>query len=124
MKPESQASFVYGRLCKKHPELQGRRYAGNRNCVACGIEHSRATHAKRSMTVQQEITMLRGQLRQAREESEALRSDARRWQCVRNAIQMQSPYAVWREGSHVVLGKDADDLVDNFLANAKDRGDG
>ncbi|WP_122408963.1 hypothetical protein [Pseudomonas viridiflava] len=42
--------------------------------------------------------------------------DAERWRCVRNAIPMQSPYAVWREGSHVVLGKDADDLVDNFLS--------
>lgn len=45
----------------------------------------------------------------------ALLKDAERWRCVRNAIPMQSPYAVWREGSHVVLGKDADDLVDNFL---------
>lgn len=46
----------------------------------------------------------------------SLRKDAERWRCVRNAIPMQSPYAVWREGSHVVLGKDADDLVDNFLS--------
>lgn len=51
-------------------------------------------------------------------ECEGLRKDARRWQCVRNAIPMQSPYAVWREGSHVVLGKDADDLVDNFLSHS------
>lgn len=52
-----------------------------------------------------------------RAEVEALRKDALRWKCVRNAIPMQSPYAVWREGSHLVLGKDADELVDNFLAD-------
>lgn len=55
-------------------------------------------------------------------EVEALQKDAERWQCVRNAIPMQSPYAVWREGSHLVLGKDADDLVDNFLSKSKEVG--
>ncbi|MDG9927434.1 MULTISPECIES: ead/Ea22-like family protein [unclassified Pseudomonas] len=55
-------------------------------------------------------------IEQLRVEVEVLRLDAARWQCVRNAIPMQSPYAVWREGSHVVLGKDADEMVDNFLA--------
>lgn len=52
-------------------------------------------------------------------ENERLRKDAERWKCVRNAIPMQSPYAVWREGSHVVLGRDADELIDNFLASKK-----
>jgi len=60
------------------------------------------------------------QLDLVRDENENLRQDARRWQCVRNAVPMQSPYAVWREGSHVVLGKDADELVDNFLSHAKE----
>lgn len=60
------------------------------------------------------------QLEAMRAELEALRKDARRWQCVRNAVPMQSPYAVWREGTHVVLGKDADELVDNFLSSAKE----
>lgn len=54
-----------------------------------------------------------------REELEKVRKDASRWLCVRNAVPLQSPYAVWREGSHVVRGKDADDLVDNFLSHAK-----
>lgn len=53
-------------------------------------------------------------------EVEGLRKDSRRWKCVRNAILMQSPFAVWREGAQVVLGKDADELLDNFLANAKE----
>lgn len=57
---------------------------------------------------------------QLKVENDSLRKDARRWGCVRNAITMQSPYAVWREGTQVVLGKDADELVDNFLANAKE----
>lgn len=52
---------------------------------------------------------------QLRAEVEALRKDAERWRCVRNAVPMQSPYAVWREGSHPVFGRDADELVDNFL---------
>lgn len=51
---------------------------------------------------------------------EAMAKDARRWQCVRNAVPIQSPYAVWLEGSHPVLGKDADELVDNFLEGHKD----
>lgn len=53
-------------------------------------------------------------------EVDGLRKDAERWQCVRNAIPMKSPYAIWREGSHLVLGKDADELVDNFLSHAKE----
>lgn len=53
--------------------------------------------------------------------NDALQKDAERWHCVRNSIPLGSPYAVWREGSHVVLGKDADDLVDNFLAALKRR---
>lgn len=61
-----------------------------------------------------------GYFGQLRAELEACRKDARRWWCVRNAVQLQSPYAVWREGSHPVLGKDADELVDNFLAQVKE----
>lgn len=57
------------------------------------------------------------------DELEECAADASRWRCVRNAIPMASPYAVWREGSHVVLGKDADELVDNFLADCKGMGD-
>lgn len=60
------------------------------------------------------------QLDLVKDENESLRPDARRWQCVRNAVPMQSPYAVWREGSHLVLGKDADELVDNFLSHTKE----
>lgn len=55
----------------------------------------------------------------ALDELEACKADAERWRCVRNAVPMQSPYAVWREGSHVVLGQDADQTVDNFLSSCK-----
>lgn len=64
--------------------------------------------------------LLNAERDQLRAEVEALRKDSLRWQCVRNAIPMQSPYVVWREGSHVVLGKDADEMVDNFLYSAKE----
>lgn len=58
------------------------------------------------------------EVEQLRAENERLRKDAERWRCVRNAVSMKSPYAVWREGSQVILGKDADVLVDNFLSSA------
>lgn len=37
----------YGGVCDKHPELSGRRYALNNNCIKCHNERSRANHARR-----------------------------------------------------------------------------
>jgi hypothetical protein len=62
-----------GKVCAKHPELQGLRYVPNRICVECSKARSRAVHAKRTMTVPQELTMLRSQLRDSTAECEALR---------------------------------------------------
>jgi len=40
---------VYGSECAKHPELAGRRYALNNNCIKCHNERGRALHAKRKL---------------------------------------------------------------------------
>lgn len=37
----------YGGVCDKHPELGGRRYALNNNCIKCHNERGRARYAKR-----------------------------------------------------------------------------
>lgn len=66
--------FYYGKACKRHPEDAGKRYTANKTCVGCGIEHSRASHAKRTMTVPQEITTLRSQLRELKAKNEQLES--------------------------------------------------
>lgn len=79
-----------------------------------------STDAKLDEYLSAGIAQLQEERDAALAELEACRKDARRWWCVRNAVQLQSPYAVWREGSHPVLGKDADELVDNFLAQVKE----
>lgn len=38
---------VYGKECEKHPELAGRRYLPNNNCIKCHSESMKAQHAKR-----------------------------------------------------------------------------
>lgn len=37
----------YGGVCAKHPELAGRRYSLNNNCIKCHNARSRARYAKR-----------------------------------------------------------------------------
>lgn len=37
----------YGGECPKHPELAGRRYAKNNNCIKCHNERGRANYARR-----------------------------------------------------------------------------
>lgn len=37
----------YGGECSKHPELAGRRYALNNNCIKCHNERSKANYARR-----------------------------------------------------------------------------
>lgn len=64
-----------GKVCPKHPELQGERYVGNRLCVECAKEQNRARHAKRTMTVTQELTMLREQVSRLNAENARLRAD-------------------------------------------------
>ena len=83
--------------------------------AARAYEHreGRLAALERAATAEQERDQFKA-------ENDSLRLDARRWRCVRNAVPMKSPYAVWREGSHLVLGKDADELVDNFLSHAKE----
>lgn len=37
----------YGGECAKHPELAGRRYALNNNCIKCHNERGRLLHVRR-----------------------------------------------------------------------------
>lgn len=43
---------VYGKECEKHPELAGRRYLPNNNCIKCHSESMKAQHAKRKKAQQ------------------------------------------------------------------------
>lgn len=38
---------VYGKECPKHPELAGRRYLPNNNCIKCHSEAMKIQHARR-----------------------------------------------------------------------------
>ena len=33
--------FYFGKVCAKHPELKGKRYSSNRNCVLCQSEKAK-----------------------------------------------------------------------------------
>ena len=57
-----------------------------------------------------------GELRGLIARLRAAEADAKRWKCVRNAIQMKSPYAVWHERTRLVLGRHADAEIDSFMA--------
>lgn len=37
----------YGQVCDKHPELAGRRYIPNNNCIKCHSEQNKVQHARR-----------------------------------------------------------------------------
>lgn len=71
-----------GKICAKHPELQGNRLASNGNCIQCARDAAAKQHAARTMTVGQEITTLRGQLHKLQMENEALRKDAERFRYI------------------------------------------
>lgn len=72
-----------GKVCAKHPELRGKRLASNGNCIQCARDAAAKQHAARTMTVGQEITMLRGQLHKLQMENEELRKDAERYRWLR-----------------------------------------
>lgn len=38
--------FKHGKLCKKHPEAEGKRYSPSGNCVMCARDHSREQYAR------------------------------------------------------------------------------
>lgn len=38
------AIFYYGKICKKHPEAEGKRYSPSANCVICARERSSRKH--------------------------------------------------------------------------------
>lgn len=79
---KTNGNFYYGRACKKHPELKGKRYLGNSTCAQCNKDYSKERHAQRTMTVAQEMTTLRSRVRELESEVEALRKDAGRYQWV------------------------------------------
>ena len=38
---------VYGKECEKHPEMAGRRYLPNNNCIKCHSESMKVHNARR-----------------------------------------------------------------------------
>lgn len=62
-----------GRICKKHPELNGLRYVGNSCCTECCIQASRKHYANLELTPAQKITTLLGEVAKLKAENEAIR---------------------------------------------------
>lgn len=75
---KTNGNFYYGRVCKKHPDLKGKRYTGNSTCAQCNKDYSKERHAQRTMTVAQEMTTLRCRVRELEAEAESLRKKCAR----------------------------------------------
>lgn len=71
-----------GRICKKHPELNGLRYVGNSCCTECCIQASRKHYANLELTPAQKITTLLGEVARLKDQIETLRADADRFQFI------------------------------------------
>lgn len=73
-----------GRICKKHPELNGLRYVGNSCCTECCIEASRKYYANLELTPAQKITTLLGEIAQLKTENDTLRKNSERYVWLRD----------------------------------------
>lgn len=73
-----------GRICKKHPELNGLRYVGNSCCTECCIQASRKHYANLELTPAQKITTLLGEIAQLKAENETLRKNSERYVWLRD----------------------------------------
>lgn len=64
-----------GRICKLHPELNGRRYVANNNCTECCKERGRKVYAALDLTPSQKITTLLAERDQLKAENERLKME-------------------------------------------------
>lgn len=64
-KEGSMTSFVYGKVCKRHPELNGRRYAASRGCPQCQKELQIGLREKKEVSAQQQLINLQAKLAKA-----------------------------------------------------------
>jgi hypothetical protein len=52
-----------GKVCKRHPELNGERRAKNGLCVACKLDYNRATRAKNRKAYNARVNARRAAIR-------------------------------------------------------------
>lgn len=108
-------NFAWGKVCQKHPDQNGLRYAGNRCCVECSKEQSRDHYAGLALTPSQKIATLLAEIAQLKTESEALRMDAERYRFIVDG----HGYFLEEQGicGHSNEKAAADAAIDFYIAN-------
>jgi hypothetical protein len=53
--PKDMSKYYYGRVCSKHPELEGLRYTARRTCPQCTVDANKAIYWRRKEQNDQRI---------------------------------------------------------------------
>ena len=57
--------FHYGKVCKRHPELGGKRYKASYACVQCNKEYASGVRRKKKVQIYKDNKELRAKLAKA-----------------------------------------------------------